>query len=173
MASSVLDEHLDNFNLMEILKDEHDDLLPITPFVESEPEPAQTSEIGLTSQDATPFPEFVTPSDLGGVSNFESFYNEDGELENYISYGVSIINPLIQSPLTEKPDQPVDGRQVPDIFDGSVYREMHVGNLPDFGRLPRLSEQHASPARFDISPMVNEELSQPDGSSGQFMNQQS
>ncbi|KAJ5496437.1 hypothetical protein N7463_008424 [Penicillium fimorum] len=170
-ALGVLDEHLDEFNFMEIFKNKHGDLLSMPSLIESDP--AQTSEIGFVSQDATPFPEFVTLSDLGGVSNFEIFYNESGELEQSFQNGVSIIDPRSQPPLTEESDRPAEGRRVFDIIDSWVHRERHIGNFPDIRVLPQPAEQHSFPARFDAALMVSEELCQPDGSSGQFMNQQS
>lgn len=156
---------------MEIFKDEHSDLLPMTSLTESDP--IQTSDIGFGSQDATPFLEFITPSDLGGVSNFESFYNERGELEQSFQNGVSIIEPRSQSALTKESDRPVEGRQVLDIVDSWVHPEIHIGNFHDIRILPRPAEQHAFPPEFDVALIVRGELCQPDGSLGQFVNQQS
>lgn len=170
IISSVLDENLDKLNLMEIFKDEQGDLLPMTSLIESEP--PQTSEICFGSQDVTPLPEFVTPPDLGGVSNFESFYNESGELEQSFQNGVSITDLHSQSPSTGESNLAVEGRQMLDV-DSRVHPEMHVGNFHDIGILPRPAEQHAIPPEFNVALMVCEELCQPHGSPGQFANQKS
>ncbi|KAJ5394010.1 uncharacterized protein N7487_011651 [Penicillium crustosum] len=169
-ALGVLDENLDKLNLMEIFKDEQGDLLPMTSLIESEP--PQTSEICFGSQDVTPLPEFVTPPDLGGVSNFESFYNESGELEQSFQNGVSITDLHSQSPSTGESNLAVEGRQMLDV-DSRVHPEMHVGNFHDIGILPRPAEQHAIPTEFNVALMVCEELCQPHGSPGQFANQKS
>ncbi|KAL2695941.1 hypothetical protein AAEP93_003241 [Penicillium crustosum] len=162
-ALGVLDENLDKLNLMEIFKDEQGDLLPMTSLIESEP--PQTSEICFGSQDVTPLPEFVTPPDLGGVSNFESFYNESGELEQSFQNGVSITDLHSQSPSTGESNLAVEGRQMLDV-DSRVHPEMHVGNFHDIGILPRPAEQHAIPPEFNVALMVCEELCQPHGSPG-------
>ncbi|KAF4770969.1 hypothetical protein HAV15_012608 [Penicillium sp. str.  len=106
----VLDEDLDQFNLMELFKDEQSDLL-LTPCLAGS-DPAQTSEVDVWSQEIPPLPDFPTTPDLGGLSHFESLYNDNGLLKDIISGGLPFTGPRSQSLLTEDSGrQALEGRK--------------------------------------------------------------
>ncbi|OQD98353.1 hypothetical protein PENSOL_c009G06239 [Penicillium solitum] len=167
----VLDEHLDQFNLMETFKDEQSDLLLLPSLVDSDP--AQTSEIDAWNQEILPFPDFPTTPDLGGLSNFESLYNENGLLKDTLPYGLSFADSSSQSPLTEDSGQRALERQVLGILHPFAHQEMHHGNLHEVDMPPEQVEQHALPRRVNDHLSVSVDLHQPHGFSGQPASQRS
>ncbi|KAF9252812.1 hypothetical protein CBS147339_1332 [Penicillium roqueforti] len=165
----VLDEHLDQLNLMEIFKDEQRNPLLLPSLVESDS--AQTSEIW--SQDIPPWPDFPTTPDLGGLSNYERLYNENGLLKDILPDGLSFTDSRSQSPLADDPGQRALERQVLGICHPIAYQEMHHGRPHEVEIPPEQAEQHALPRRMYDHLSISVDLYQPDGFSGQPANQRS
>jgi hypothetical protein len=170
IAHSILNEQLDQLNLMEIFKDEQSDLLHLPPMVGSDP--AQISEIDVWGQEIPPLPDFPTTPDLGGLSNFERLYNEDGLLRDILPDELSFTGPRSQSSLTEDSGQPADERQVIEFCHPFARQETHPGRLHEVEIPPEQPEQHALPPRVHDDLSVRVDWCQPDGFSGQPANQQ-
>jgi hypothetical protein len=143
---------------MGMFKDEQSDLLRMPPLDGSDP--AQTKEIDFLSQKAPPLPDFPTPSDLGCLSNFETFYNEKGQLKEIFSDGLLFTGQGSQSPLTEESARLVESRQISEISHPFAHRQMHQGSLNEVGISPQQAEQHVlPPPTADFHLMVNQQSS--------------
>ncbi|KAJ5346957.1 uncharacterized protein N7506_000210 [Penicillium brevicompactum] len=167
----VLDEQLDQFNLMEIFKDEQSNQLLLPSLVDSDP--AQTSEIDAWSREIPPLPDFPTTPDLGDLSNFECLYNDNGLLKDTIPGGLSFAGSSSQSPLTEDSGERALERQVPGIHHPFAHQGMHHEKLHEIEIPPEQVEQHALPRRVNDHLSVSVDLHQPHGFSAQPANQQS
>lgn len=156
---------------MELFKDEQSDLL-LTPCLAGS-DPAQTSEVDVWSQEIPPLPDFPTTPDLGGLSHFESLYNDNGLLKDIISGGLPFTGPRSQSLLTEDSGrQALEGR-VLETCHPFAHQETHHERLHEAEIPPEQAEQHALPPRVHDHLLVTVDLCQPDGFSGQSANQQS
>ncbi|CAG8095623.1 unnamed protein product [Penicillium olsonii] len=166
-ALRILDERLDGVNLMELFKDEIDHISSGNSVQEWSP---QAEDIEPFTQGTCPFPEFSTPSEIGGVSIFETCYDDKGELKRD---GLYTMHQISEPRVAETLGQPIQRRQGPEIALLSPGEEVQTGTLREI----ELSAQHNGRRVFtpgvDISPTVNEEPYRPNDFSGWVSSQQS
>ncbi|KAJ5150852.1 uncharacterized protein N7482_010104 [Penicillium canariense] len=169
-ALGILDKHRDKLNLMELFKDEQSDSRPSPSLAGSGP--AQDGDVDFSGQGPTPFPEISPLSDWGGLSNFESFYNEQGGLKELFADGLPFTSPRSQSPLFVDSCRPVEARQVLDVSHPLAHREIHLVNLHEVENLSEQFEHYAFPQSVDVAQTVRDEVCQPDSFLGQAIIQQ-
>ncbi|CAG8048178.1 unnamed protein product [Penicillium salamii] len=151
---------------MEIFEDGISDLPPGPSMDGSDP---QAEEIESLTQGATPLLEFPTP-DLGGLSNFDTWYDKNGELKRN---GLFTMGRNSQSPQTGDLDQPVETRQVFDIVSPSTRGEIQTETLQGRVLLPQNVDGRVLTAGRDVVLTLDEEFCQSDGVSGWAPSQQS